>query len=67
MMPVRSVKRCIPTAAIQQELLLYGIQFCCASNAAIKNGKVATKKSPFFLKKFNNIVISPKCTEFSDK
>ena len=29
------------------------MKFCCASNAAIKNVKIARKKSPFFPKYFS--------------
>ena len=33
------------------------MKFCCASNAAIKNVKIARKKSPFFPNIFNKIAI----------
>ena len=33
------------------------MKFCCASNAAIKNVKIARKKSNFFQNIFNKIAI----------
>ena len=39
------------------------MKFCCASNAAIKNVKIASKKSTFF----HNIVIVPKTRDFKKK
>ena len=41
------------------------MKFCCASNVAIKNLKIARKKSTFFqIFFFNKIVIFPKITDF---
>ena len=37
------------------------MKFCCTSNGAIKNLKIARKKTIFF---FNKIVIFPKITDF---
>ena len=41
-----------------------GMKFCCASNSAIKNVKIARKKINFFTIVFNKIVIFPKITDF---
>ena len=38
--------------------------FCCASNDAIKNLKIARKKYTFLQFFFNKIVIFPKITDF---
>ena len=40
------------------------MKFCCASNGAIKNLKIARKKINFFTIFFNKIVIFPKITDF---
>ena len=41
------------------------MKFCCASNGAIKNLKLARKKINFFtIFFFNKIVIFPKITDF---
>ena len=40
------------------------MKFCCASNSAIKNVKIARKKINFFTIVFNKIVIFPKITDF---
>ena len=40
------------------------IKFCCASNAAIKNVKIARKKSPFFSKYFQQNRHLKKSTNF---
>ena len=36
------------------------MEICCASKAAIKNIKIARKKQPFPLKKYNKIYFSQK-------
>ena len=43
------------------------MKFCCASNAATKNVKIARKKSTFSQIFFNKIVIFPKITDFLKK
>ena len=41
----------------RKKLHLVGMKFCCASNDAMKNVKIARKKSPFFQNIFNKIDI----------
>ena len=43
------------------------MKFCCASNAAIKNVKMARKNQLFIQNIFNKIAIFPKSTEFFRK
>ena len=40
------------------------MKFCCASNGAIKNFKIARKKYTFLQFFFNKIEIFPKITDF---
>ena len=41
------------------------MKFCCASNGAIKNLKIARKKNQLFYNfVFNKIIIFPKITDF---
>ena len=47
---------------------LVGMKFCCASNAAIKNVKIARKKNQLFSKNiFNKIVIFQKKVQICRK
>ena len=39
------------------------MEFCCASNAVLKNVKIARKKINFFVKLFFLNLYFPKCTD----
>ena len=42
-----------PKEIERKKIFLVGVKFCCASNAAIKNVKIARKKINFFSKIFS--------------